>query len=106
MPVYWPDGVRREGGASLVCGCYMERGKAGADTVIRYSQEWRVATGSAPSGRNREALSTVAARAGGPAHSSDEALVMSVEPRSRLIRGLFARTTGRGLGGHEWASQL
>jgi hypothetical protein len=31
---YWPGGVRCEGGASLVCGCYTERGKACADTVI------------------------------------------------------------------------
>lgn len=34
MSAYWPGGVRREGGASLVCGCYRERGKAGADTAI------------------------------------------------------------------------
>jgi hypothetical protein len=34
-PVYWPDGVRCEGGASLVCGYYMERGKACADTATR-----------------------------------------------------------------------
>ncbi len=33
MPVYWPGGVRREGGASLVCGFCMERGKAGADNA-------------------------------------------------------------------------
>jgi hypothetical protein len=32
-PVYWPGGVRCEGGASLVCGYYMERGKACADTA-------------------------------------------------------------------------
>ena len=31
-PVYWLGGVRREGGASPVCGFCMERGKAGADT--------------------------------------------------------------------------
>jgi hypothetical protein len=35
--------------------------------------------GSASSGRNREALSTVAALAGGPARSSGEAPVMGVE---------------------------
>ena len=32
-PVYWPGGVRREGGASLVCCSCTERGKAGADTT-------------------------------------------------------------------------
>lgn len=98
-PLYWPGGVRREDGASLVCGCYRERGKAGDDTVISYSLEWRVTRGSAPSGRNREVLSTVAARAGGPVRSSDEALVMGVERRGRLICDLIARATGRDLGG-------
>src|SRR5664280_1338003 len=44
------------------------------------------ARGSAPGGRNREELSTVAAVAGGPSRSSDEAPVMGVEPRGRLIR--------------------
>jgi len=33
-PVYWPGGVRHEGGASLFCGFCMERGKAGSDTGI------------------------------------------------------------------------
>ena len=55
----------------------------------------RVARGSASSSRNCEALSTDAGRAGGPARSSGEALVMGVERRGRLIRGLFARATGR-----------
>jgi hypothetical protein len=32
-PFYWPGGVRREDGASLVCGYCTERGKAGVDTV-------------------------------------------------------------------------
>jgi hypothetical protein len=101
VSAYWPGGVRREGGASLVCGCYRERGKAGADTAIYHQSAVVAARGSALSGRNREALSTVAARAGGPACNSDEALVMSVERRGRLICGLFARTTGRCLGGRE-----
>jgi hypothetical protein len=52
------------------------------------------ARGSTSSGGNREALSTVAAHAGGPARSSDEAPVMGVERRGRLIYGLFARATG------------
>jgi hypothetical protein len=65
------------------------------------SEGVRVARGSASSGRNREALSTDAVRAGGPARSSGEALVMSVKRRGRLICGLFARATGRGPGGDE-----
>src|SRR3954452_3865301 len=32
-PAYWPGGVRREGGASLVCGFYMERGKVRVDAA-------------------------------------------------------------------------
>jgi hypothetical protein len=32
-PVYWPGGVRCEGGASLICGFCMELGKAGADNA-------------------------------------------------------------------------
>ena len=34
MPVYWPGGVRREGGVSLICGYYTKRGKARADTAL------------------------------------------------------------------------
>ena len=44
-----------------------------------------MARGSAPSSRNCEALSTVAASAGGPARSSDEPPVIGVERRGRLI---------------------
>src|SRR5689334_22176215 len=81
MPVYWPGGARHEGGASPVCGFRMERGKASADTV----------PGGAGCERERagqpklEALSTVAALAGGPARISAEAPVMGVERRGRLI---------------------
>src|SRR5437763_1909759 len=50
--------------------------------------------GSAPSGGNREALSTDAACAGGPARSSAEPPVMGGERRGRVIYGLFARETG------------
>jgi hypothetical protein len=32
-PVYWPGGVRCEGGASLICGFCMELGKAGAENA-------------------------------------------------------------------------
>ena len=41
---------------------------------------WR-ARGSAPGGRNRRALSTVAVSAGGPARSSGEALVTGVDAK-------------------------
>jgi len=63
-----------------------------------------VARGSVPSGRNRKGLSTVAGHAGGPARSSGEAPVMGVERRSRIIRGLFVRSTGDCPGGTGWAS--
>jgi hypothetical protein len=32
VPAYWPGGVRRRGGVSLVCRSCTEREKAGADT--------------------------------------------------------------------------
>src|SRR5664280_802527 len=82
--LYWPGGVRHRGGVTLVCGFRKERGKASADMVPRSG--FGGARGSAPGGRNREELSTVAAVAGGPSRSSDEAPVMGVEPRGRLIR--------------------
>ena len=67
---------------SLICCCRTERGKACPDTVTRVV----VATGSAPSSGNCEALSTDAGRAGGPACSSDEAAVMAAEQRGRTIQ--------------------
>jgi hypothetical protein len=30
---YWPGGVRRKGGVSLICGSCMERENAGADAA-------------------------------------------------------------------------
>src|SRR6266571_9264807 len=51
-PVYWPGGVRCEGGASLICGFCMERGKACADTAAGGLERWLVARGSASSSRN------------------------------------------------------
>lgn len=42
--------------------------------------------GSAPSGRHREALSTVAVHAVGPVHSSDEVSVMGTERRGRTVQ--------------------
>src|ERR687894_375920 len=85
-PAYWPGGVRYVGGASLICGFCMERGKASTDTGIPASLWARMPRGRAVSGRNREPLSTDAVLAGGPARSSAEAPVMGVERRGRLIR--------------------
>src|SRR2546429_8229865 len=51
------------------------------------------ARGSASSSRNCEASSTDSWRAGGPARSSAEALVMRVERRGWLIRVLVTRAT-------------
>jgi hypothetical protein len=47
-PIYWPGGVRHAGGVSLVCGFYVERGKACVDTVRAASRAW--ARGSVPGG--------------------------------------------------------
>ena len=77
---------------SLVCGFCAERGKACVDTGSG-QLVWVDARGSAPSGRNREVLSTEATCDGGPDRSSDEVLVMGMERRVRLICGLFARAT-------------
>jgi hypothetical protein len=62
---------------SPVCGFCVERGKAGADTAARL----RVLGGERERAGQQEleALSTGAARAGGPARSSGEAPVMGVE---------------------------
>ncbi len=96
VPMYWPGGVRHRGGVNLVCGSCRERWKAGADMV----SVWLAgAIGSAPSGRNREGLSTVAVLAGGPSRSSREAPVMGVEPRGRLVHGWFRWPTGLWSGG-------
>ena len=96
VPMYWPGGVRHRGGVNLICGSRRERWKADADIV----PVWLAgAIGSPPSGRNREGLSTVAAPAGGPSRSSDDAPVMGVEPRGRLVRGWFGWPTGRWSGG-------
>ncbi len=96
VPMYWPGGVRHRGGVNLICGSCRERWKAGADMV----SVWLAgAIGSAPSGRNREGLSTVAVLAGGPSRSSREAPVMGVEPRGRLVHGWFRWPTGLWSGG-------
>ena len=51
----------------------------------------------------REALSTEAARAGGPARSSADPAVMAGERRGRVICGWFVWSTGNP-GGAAWAS--
>ena len=78
---------------SLICCSCTERGKTHPDTAARTVTRPRVATGSVPSGRNREGLSTVAGCVGGPARSSEEASVMEVERRGRVIDGLLVRST-------------
>ncbi len=62
----------REPGLRLACGTWGRR-------ALTLLPRGCGARGSAPSGRNRKALSTVAARAGGPARSSAEASVMGAE---------------------------
>src|SRR5258707_15655573 len=83
----------REPGLRLACGTWGRR------VLTLRPARARGARGSAPSGRNRKALSTVAARAGGPARSSAEAPVMGAERRGWLICGLFARATGTAVPG-------
>src|SRR6266567_1350877 len=51
-PVYWPGGVRCEGGASLICGFCMELGKAGVDSAASCLKGCGAARGSAPGSRN------------------------------------------------------
>ncbi len=94
MPEYWPGGVRREGGASSVCGFCMERGKAGVCAVVWGIEQCFLGGEREPANRLiREAVSTDAACAGGPARSSEEAPVMGVERRGRLICDVFIRAT-------------
>ena len=59
MPVYWSGGVRREGGASLICGYYMKRGKACADTAPVFAEKVEAEVReNAPGSRNCEVPST------------------------------------------------
>ena len=83
---------------SPACGFRAELGKAHADTAVLLRA--LVAggggrEGARTSGMTREALSTGAACAGGPARSSGEALVIGAERRGRLIYW-FVRTSNRG----------
>src|SRR3954465_15155250 len=76
-------------------------------SILPYLHACGSVRGSAPSGGNREALSTDAACAGGPARSSAELPVMGGERRGRVIYGLFARATGGvSPGGDGWASRV
>ena len=90
-----PAWRRRESGLRLLHGTW----EGGCRYCQLGANKLGLARGSALSGGNREALSTDAACAGGPARSSDEALVIGVERRGRLIDDLFARTTGSSPGG-------
>lgn len=59
VPVYWPGGVRREDGASLICGYCTKRGKACADTALVFAGKAEAGVrGSAPGSRNCEVPST------------------------------------------------
>jgi hypothetical protein len=73
---------------SLVCRSRAEREKACPDTAAHQ----RAARGSAMQAKESSSVgkdvSTVAGHAGGPARSSDEAPVMGVEPRGRVVCGL------------------
>jgi hypothetical protein len=80
----------------LVCCSRMEREKVRTDTAAMVE----AVRGSAPTGGNREALSTVAGRTGGPACSSAEASVMGVERRGRTIRAV--RRVNRARPGGTW----
>ena len=45
---YWPGGVRRRGGVSLVCGSHAELGKACSETAVSAAARGRARAGSAP----------------------------------------------------------
>jgi hypothetical protein len=89
-PYCWPGGVRRRGGVSPVCGICMERGKASGESPRpRVPGAWwgseRQRERESTDGGNRRCGVPVAQLAGGPTRSSDEAPVMGVERRGRLI---------------------
>ncbi|TDD40338.1 hypothetical protein E1288_35390 [Saccharopolyspora elongata] len=81
---------------SLICCSRTERGKACPDTAALIG----VGKRECPKRLNRKGLSTGAGRAGGPARSSEEALVIGVERRGRVIRGCCSfDQPGASLGG-------
>lgn len=69
------------------------------EPVVLESWPWRPGGGSSPSGRNREGQSTGPGNRGGPSRSSDEAPVMGVERRGRIIRGSVVRQPNLGRNG-------
>jgi hypothetical protein len=73
VPVYWPCGVRHRGSAILVQALMWNCGN------LRLRCQGK---GTSPKG---EADSTNAQPRGGATRSSDEAAVMAVEPRGRVI---------------------
>src|SRR6266581_1605386 len=74
-------------GTHTVCGFRMEREKACRDTAPGFSGRGdRESPGAEALRPGRQ--STVARRAGGPARSSGDALVMGAERRGRVARGL------------------
>jgi hypothetical protein len=77
-----PAWRRREPGLRLSRGTW-----EGLSRHCHPRRDRRVVIGSAASGWDRKALSTVAGQAGGPARSSEEAPVVGVEPRGRVACG-------------------
>ena len=84
---------------SPACRFRAERGKVRADTAACWQRE-----GARSSGMTREALSTEAACAGGPARSSNEAPVMGVERRGRAIRDCVHLINREFPGRSQWTS--
>ncbi len=84
MPAYWPGGVRHIGGASSAQALARNVGTCRPDAAGRVLEP--VGEGRTPSSGNCEGQSTDAGHRGGPPCSSDEALVMRVERRGRVVR--------------------
>lgn len=87
MPVYWPGGVRRRGGASPnqvpVWNVGTPRSDAAGGMLRPPVKE------SASSSTHCEELSIDAEQAGGPPRSSEETPVMGEERRGRVVQVLF-----------------
>src|SRR5215831_3069693 len=89
-----PAWRRREPGLRLPRGTWEgARRYCRAVLGVRAGPGWR--EGARSSGMTREALSTDAACAGGPARSSGEPAVMAGERRGRVICGWFVWSTGK-----------
>src|SRR6266542_1539889 len=70
VPVYWPGGVRHEGGASPVQAPVWNAGTPRPDAA-GWVLDW-LARGRSPSSGNCKGQSTDAGQAGGPSRSSDD----------------------------------